>query len=316
MKFQQTTANYEAQGLYFSGRWAQTSHGMYTTNLGARIITQVQGTTTVQWSFSTKANAGDTWLAYQIDDQPFERLALTDQAFTVTLPDEQSHVLQVVYSGNSTEDNVWKRHQGLYFDQVQTTGQLQAVKPAGTPLVFVGDSITAGSWVAGTTPGQDYRAESNYAALVAEHFNREDIRICYPGTGVVKPGTGGVPNAQTFVDHLADQIDWQPDFQTDDVIVNLGTPDKKINDNDFRVGFEVVLQKLKLQYPKSRLWVMIPFSQNHADVIREETPEYENTRLIETKDWDLTFTDGMHPDLAGSQKAADYLIQVLQPTLG
>ncbi|UQS81868.1 GDSL-type esterase/lipase family protein [Bombilactobacillus folatiphilus] len=311
MKLQETTANFLDAGLYFSGRWMQTQHGMYTTNLGAQIFTQSQGAQVIKWFFSTKAPQDDTWLAYQIDDQPFQRQMLTSAPLLIELPDTGKHQIRLVYSGNAKTDNVWKRHEGLYFDQVQTSGQLTPVKPVGSPITFIGDSITAGCWVAGPTPGKDYRAESNYAALVAQHFNKEDIRICYAAAGVVQAGAGGVPNAQTFVEQMAFNQPYQP-INSSDVIINLGTTDRKVNDNEFRVGFELLLQKIKLQYPTSRLWVMIPFAQVHADIIREEASEYDNTTIVETKDWDLSYTDGLHPNLQGTQVAAQELIAVLQ----
>ncbi|MBA1393663.1 endoglucanase, partial [Lactobacillus sp. XV13L] len=291
MKVQSTTANFSIPGIYFSGRWAQTEHGLYTTNLGAQLYTQVTQAQQVELSFSTKAQVEGVFIAYQVDFGKFQRANLAQTPLTITLPDLNSHILRVVYSGNTPADNVWKRHGGLYFDylKVAPTAQLTPIKPAGPALSFIGDSITAGSWVHGKTAGQDYCAEGNFAALTANELNMEDIRIAYPGAGLVKPGSGGVPTASEFLEKIDAEHSWsvQP---SEYVVINLGTPDRKANEIEFRAAWELFLQKVQLLYPQTPKLVMIPFSQRHAQVIREETVEYPGFQLLETADWDLTYT--------------------------
>lgn len=312
MKMQTTAANFAIAGIYFSGRWAQTSHGLYTTNLGARLYTQVTGTRQVKLDFSTQSEPEGVWLAYKIDDGDYQRCNLTQMPLKIQLPDLQTHLISVVYSGNTPQDNVWKRHGGLYFDQIQTdsAAKLTPVKPAGDVITFIGDSITAGSWVHGKTAGQDYCAEGNFAALAAEQLGLEDVRLAYPGAGLVKPGSGGVPVAAQFLDKIDATHSWTPQ-PSKNVVINLGTPDKKANEIEFRAAWELFMQKVQLLYPQTPKLVMIPFSQRHAAVIREESIEYPQTTILETADWPLTYTDGLHPDLASSPEIAHRLVEAL-----
>lgn len=314
MKLIETKANYNVDGVYFSGRWAQSSKGMYATNLGAQFYTAVQAGTKITLKLSTNSNPEGVWIAYSIDDQEYQRMSLDQMPLTLELPDSKQHVIRIVYSGNTAKDNVWKRYGGLYLDDIETDGKLTAVKPAGKKITFIGDSITAGAWVAGKTPGKDYRGEANFAAQTANRLGLEDIRIAYAAAGVTKGGAGCVPDAEKFLKKIDAGHPWQP-IPTDIVVVNLGTCDRKTNTIEFRPDFEKLLQQIKLMYPKTPMLVMIPFGQFFDDVIREEVPEYPDTQLIETADWPLTFTDGMHPDTPSSKVIADKLVPIVEKYL-
>lgn len=315
MKFQKTSANFQ-EPLYFAGRWVQTAQGLYTTNLGAQMFTQISQAQQVQLTFSSAGDWSQTWLAYRLDEQPFVRVNLTQMPLTVTLPDFQTHTLQIVYAGNTPQTNVWRRHGGLYFEKITApqSAQLEPIKPAGGVLTFIGDSITAGSWVVGREAGRDYRPEANFAALVAQHFDMVDIRIGYPGAGITQPGSGGVPTAMEFLTHIDADNAWQP-LASDAVVINIGTTDKKTNELAFRAAFEKFLQKVTLLYPATPLLVLVPLSQQHAAVITEETQEYPQATLVETRDWQLTYTDSLHPDQAGSRLLAQQVIAALTPLL-
>ncbi|UQS83199.1 SGNH/GDSL hydrolase family protein [Bombilactobacillus thymidiniphilus] len=313
MKLQKTSANFDIAGLYFVGRWAHTEHGMYTSNLGAQIFTQLTDCAQIEFVFSTKASLEDTWLAYQIDDESYQRQNLTAGNLKIILPDKKAHSIRVFYSGCDVENNLWKRHEGLYFDKIiaDKSAKLTPVKPVNEAIAFIGDSVSAGVRVKGTQAGSDTCSELSYAAQVANYFDASDIRIAYPGASVTHPGKGSVPKIALTLDKIDVSHLWQP-IPSADVVINIGTNDQKANEQLFRVDFEVLMQKIKLLYPTSRLWVVIPLSQLHAQVIREETREYANAQVIETKDLDLVYTDGLHPDVASSKTFAKCVIDSIQ----
>ncbi len=58
--------------------------------------------------------------------------------------------------------------------------------------------------------------------------------------------------------------------------------------------------------------MLIPFSQTFAPIFRQTAKQFTNVQLIETKDWHLSYTDGLHPDANGSQLAGNYLAKSLQ----
>ncbi|NVY96260.1 endoglucanase [Lactobacillus sp. DCY120] len=312
MNLKQVDANCDFP-VHLSGRWAQTEHGAYTTNLGAQLWTQIEQSSQVTFNFSSAANNAGVWLAYQVDDQPMQRCDLTQMPLTLTFESDKTHLVQIFYSGNTIQDNVWKRHEGLYFDglTLDPQGKAQPVQPDGPALTFIGDSITAGSWLHGKTAGRDYCAENNYAAQIARRLNCEDLRIAYPGAGIVQPGTGGVPVAGQFFQEVAAGYPWKPQVSAA-VIINLGTTDKKVNELEFRAQWEHFLQQIRLAYPKTPLIVLVPFSQRHAAVIREEAAEYPQTQIIETAAWPISYTDGLHPDAAGTKVIVERLLPLVQ----
>ncbi|KJY48264.1 Endoglucanase E-like protein, SGNH hydrolase family [Bombilactobacillus mellis] len=315
MQVQTTQANFAIPGVYFSGRWAQLAdnQGVYTSNLGAQIYFQVEKASQIELFFTTTATAAGVWLAYQVDQKPYQRVNLAHMPLKIVLPDEQRHTLRIVYSGNTPRDNVWKRQGGLCLQKIHCNQEaiLTPVKPVGRPITFIGDSITAGSWLHGTTAGRDYCAEGNYAALVANQLNLEDIRIAYPGAGVLKPGSGSVPAAAQFLEQVDADHFWQVQ-PSQYVVINLGTTDRKANEIIFRAAFELLLEKIQLLYPQTPKLVMIPFSQQHAQVIREESREYPQTRVLETATWNLTYTDGLHPDAAATPQIVNHVLAALK----
>lgn len=315
MQVQTTQANFAIPGVYFSGRWAQLAEnkGVYTNNLGAQIYLQVQKTKQIELFFTTKATPAGVWLAYQLDEGSYQRVNLMRMPLKIVLPDYQRHILRIVYSGNTPRDNVWKRQGGLCLKRIQCDQEavLTPVKPVGKPITFIGDSITAGSWLHGTIAGRDYCAEGNYAALIANQLNLEDIRIAYPGAGVLTPGSGSVPIAAKFLEQIDVDHCWQPQLSKY-VVINLGTTDRKANEITFRTAWEFLLEKIQLLYPKTPKLVIIPFSQQHAQVIREESPEYPQTQVLETASWNLTYTDGLHPDAAATLKIVKHTLAALE----
>ena len=53
---------------------------------------------------------------------------------------------------------------------------------------------------------------------------------------------------------------------------------------------------------------MVPFSQLHANDIKQATQIYDWCHVVETEEWKFTYTDdGIHPDAEGSEYIADRL---------
>jgi len=304
MHYQVVPANNPLMTAYFQGRWAvkhlQSVPVMYTTNLGAELWFQVKAASYVTLDF-LKLTVTSQWLAIQIDGLPYQRIAITTTPYTIVL-DHQPHLVRVVMSGNTDADQVWTQPAGFAIQRLQTDGTLAAVRPGRHSITWIGDSITAGCWVAGRQPAEDYRGEANYAALASDQLDARNVRLAYSAIGLGKPGTGGVPPLPAVLTALDQQTPWQP-LSTDVVVINVGTNDGRASAAAFTTLFRQFLNQVQTLYPDSHLAVMVPFSQRFDRVIRMVVPEFKQLRLIETADWEPTTTDYVHLDLAGSQLA-------------
>lgn len=319
MDYAQTTANNPVTTAYFQGRWVAKTIGqtpvMYTTNLGAAFWFQVQQATYVIVDV-LKTTPSSSWLAIQIDGLPYQRVAVADLPYRLTL-DGQRHIIRVVMSGNTDDDQVWTENAGFAIKALQTDGELAAIKPGQHSITWLGDSITAGCWVAGRTPATDYRGEANYAAIASDLLNARDVRVAYSAIGLTRAGKGGVPTLPDAMTMLDAQTTWQP-TPTDVVVINVGTNDGLAGAAGFTKAFSQFLNQVQALYPNSRLAVLIPFSQRFDRVIRQVVPTFNDIDLIETADWSLTKTDQTHLDLAGSQVAGQQVaatLTQLYPTL-
>lgn len=314
MQYQKTTPNNPLMPAYFQGRWAvktlQQQRVMYTTNLGAELDFEVNNASFVRLTMLTLAADLPSWVAIQIDGLPYQRQPITAEPLQLTL-DEQRHVVRVVMSGNTDEDAVWTGDEGFAVRALTTDGELSPVQLGKRSLTLIGDSITAGCWVAGHQPGEDYRAEANYAAVASELLNARNVRIAYSAVGLNKPGTGGVPPLPAAMTAIDATTPWQVQ-PTDVVVVNVGTNDGRETKTTFTVIFRRFLNQLQRLYPNSRLAVMVPFNQRFDRVIRAVVAEFMTIDLIETAEWQPGLTDHVHLNLSGSQVAGQQLAGALQ----
>ncbi len=235
---------------------------------------------------------------------------MTNDPLWLTL-DGRPHVVRVVLSGNTDEDRVWDGNQGFTVKALTTDGELQPVWLGRHSVTWIGDSLTAGCWVMGKNPAEDYRAEANYAAVASDLLNARNVRIAYSAVGLSKPGTGGVPVLPEVLTAVDSKTTWQP-VPTDLVVINVGTNDRHTDDTTFTVVLRRFLNQVQTLYPNSRLAVMIPFNQNFAAIIRAVVAEFMQLQLIETATWQLSTTDGVHLDLAGSRMAGELTAQALR----
>ncbi|WP_203640622.1 SGNH/GDSL hydrolase family protein [Levilactobacillus andaensis] len=314
MQVQVVTANNPLIPVYFQGRWVEkTIRGqrvMYSTNLGAEFWFRVDRASFVTLNMLNLASDVSSWIAVQIDGLPYQRMAVETLPWRLTL-DGHRHVIRVVMSGNTDADQLWATDAGFAVQSVTSDGDLQAVRPGQRSITFIGDSITAGCWVIpGRHAAVDYRAESNYAAIASDLLGLRDVRLAYSAAGVSWPGTGGVPPLPQVLTAIDDRTPWEPE-QTDLVVVNVGTNDRRIAAAEFEPLFEKFLRQIQRLYPMSQVAVMVPFNQHFAAVISAVTQRV-GADLIATADWQPTTTDGVHVDTAGSQLAGQRLAEKLR----
>jgi len=314
MRYQFIQPNQSLMPAYFQGRWAvktiANQRVMYSTNLGAEMWFQVTAASYVRITMLELAKELPSWIAIQIDGLPYQRQAVTAESIQLTF-DGRPHIVRVVLSGNTDADQVWTQNVGFAVKTLTTDGELRPVQLGQASLSFIGDSITAGCWVAGRQPAEDYRGEANYAAIASDLLDARNVRIAYSAVGLNKAGTGGVPPLPVSLTAIDAQTPWTP-VPTDLVVINVGSNDRIETAASFTTLLRQFLSQVQTLYPNSQLVVMIPFNQCFDRIVRSVVAEFMHIDLIETADWQPSTTDYTHPDLAGSQVAGTLLAQALR----
>ncbi|MCH3921504.1 MAG: GDSL-type esterase/lipase family protein [Limosilactobacillus sp.] len=252
--------------------------------------------------------------AVRIDGQAWQRFPASGGRTSFTIS-PASHTIEVMTAGNSDLDAVWDGDQGFAIRSVEIDDAGQITMAAAKPVVdFIGDSITAGCWVNGKHAAVDYRPESNYTAIAADRLGVDSVRIAYSAGGVLRPATGGVPVASGFLPRIDLATPWQPN-RPQLVVVNLGVNDRRFSSADFATAYEAFIVQVLTTFPAIPVVLLVPFSQSFRSLIttighRHRLP------VINTAGWCPSFTDGLHPDQAGSCAAGKKLATALTPFLG
>jgi Lysophospholipase L1 and related esterases len=305
-----TSANGCIPNVYFMGRWTtqtvETKPAMYTTNLGAQILFEVQNADYFTLEVVIKPLAAPQTLSVYIDNE-LHLTPLTQSKNDFKLSSNQSHIVRIYFTGNTDQDEVWLGNDGLTIKDITIdSGTLTAIKPAGPLVAFIGDSITAGCWVRSKAPSIGYGADLNYAAQLSRALDWEDYRIAYSAAGIIRYGTGGVPPAGKFVKYVNFSVK-APQINPDLVLINLGTNDARYEDDVFEMYFVWFINKVKKQFPHARIIIITPFNQAHAHVIKNVAKALK-IELIPTLDWVIETNDEVHPNVEGSKAISDHLV--------
>jgi lysophospholipase L1-like esterase len=305
-----------AQYCHLIGRFTETTirnqQVLYATNLGATIKFQLNNTSQLTLNFLNNGHSlGPAQIiGVRIDHKHWQKFSVNQMPITIPMS-LAGHIIEIMMIGNSDLDGVWTDQQGFAFQSmmVDETATITPV-PAQTPVTFIGDSITAGCWLNGLHASVDYGAHQNYVAVCADLLHLDVTRISYSAAGLLRPGMGGVPNALGFLDKLDQQTPFIPP-KAQLVVVNIGVNDHAYPREDFTERLITFLTRLQQYYPTTQIMVMISFTQTFAPIFRKIVPTFSNIDIIETKDWRLAYTDGLHPNFKGSQIAGHNLAKVL-----
>lgn len=302
-----------------TGRWAlkEMAAGpcLYTTNLGSYLRCQVNGSRHLTFTVANNHHPlgpGQVY-AVRVDDQPWQRFLARSKAIKLALTPHQ-HTVELMAAGNTDMDAIWGGNQGfaIYRVGLDDAGTLTAAAPR--PVIdFIGDSITAGCWVAGHHAAIDYRPESNYAAICADLLNADSLRIAYSAAGVLRPATGGVPVASKFLRQIDQVTPWVPNHPRL-VVINLGVNDRRYPRVQFTIAYDRFIQQVVTTFPKCPIVLMVPFSQHFKNEITAIGHQY-GLPVLNTNGWCPSYTDGLHPDQDGNRVAGSRLAKSLVPLL-
>jgi lysophospholipase L1-like esterase len=136
--------------------------------------------------------------------------------------------------------------------------------------------------------------------------------------GLLKTGDGGVPAANDSFPWIYEDVprdDWQPDM----VVINQGTNDSSKPAATFKTAYMTFVTTIRAAYPNARIVALRPFNGAQAAEIESTVMSAKNAGdqrvyYVDTTGWlgNADFTDGLHPNVQGSGKAATALAAAIK----
>lgn len=299
----------------FSGRWfikeIDGTQVMITLNEGAAFWFKIRGTSELEILFMEISEMETPYYVYSIDGGELQRQKITQK--TILLPDQREHVIQVVIDGINEREDKWNGEVGVAFVGINSKeGEIMPVQLDRKQVIFIGDSITEGIMALSDNAISDYNsATHSFPWYTAQLLDAEPYFIGYGATGII--ATGSFSTCEDMLDYYSAsrRITESEQPSCDLIVINTGTNDFGVESTCFIEEYQKVLKKLHERYPDIDIICMIPFTQLHNEDIHRATEDYTWCHVIETADWNITYSDGIHPDEDGAKLVAEKLYQYI-----
>ena len=308
----------EADKPYFMGPWFEKEKNgeahMVTVTDGSLFYFLVEGAESVDVNF-TKITTTEVMpkFAYSIDGGEPVRQDITNP--TVTLPDKGKHTVRIIADCMKESEDKWVGEKGFALKSVTTSagGSLWGIKPKDKVIFFYGDSITEGIFALGST--QDRNSATNaYPWHCSEKLGTVPYSIGYGGSGITVDGS--FKTLINAIDYNSKDRLVADGITPDIIVIAHGTNERTTNPQILEADLKVAIARLQEKFPNVPIVYLIP-SNSHMTKggnIKRAVNTFQNTYIVETKDWGVTFTDSCHPNAAGAkimgEKFADALIGI------
>ena len=308
---------------YFSGRWANFIYGqntdtMCTINQGSEIYTELENTTSVVANFTINANQ-TPYIAYSVDGGAYTRVIVASTITIATGLSYGKHIIKIVASGIDETDDTWNKGRGILFNgyTVDLGGTAIPYVPKLKPILFIGDSITAGVRVLGTVGNAAMGAgEQAYPHITCNLLQALPIQVGFGATGVTHAGNGNVPSAINFVDYMMGDKYENAEYPVA-IVVNQTTNDTGVATSTVKTAYQALVTKLQAKYTHVPIFCVDPFtSHEFSTQISEVVTATPGTYYVPTTDWGITTTDALHPNVDGHITAGTKLAEFIKYTLG
>jgi lysophospholipase L1-like esterase len=313
--------------IHYYGRWNRLADRAITVNTGSHVVARFTGTGVSARFDVTLNQTPNPTLTWRIDAGEWQEGEL---AATMPLGRglvEGTHEVTLMARGLNEFQTRWtpplvSSLTFLGFDVANGALEMSP-RPVRTKIELLGDSITEGVNLWPTRTGMDtpcWRADGRlaYASQTAQALGVEWRQVGFGRQGLLIGGNGGVPTANdafNFIYQGVPRDEWQPDLVT----INQGTNDGGATAADFRTAYTEFVTTIRAAYPGAKIAAMRPFNGAHAAEIEAEVTARNaagDARIyyIDTTGWLVAadFTDGLHPNAQGSQKATASLVTAIR----
>jgi lysophospholipase L1-like esterase len=312
--------------IHYYGRWNRLADRAITVNTGSHVVARFTGTGVSARFDVTLNQAPNPTLVWRIDAGVWQEGELAATMPLGTGLASGTHEVTLMARGLNEFQVRWTPPLAssltfLGFDVADGALEMSP-RPVRPKIELLGDSITEGVNLWPTRPGMDtpcWRGDGRlaYASLAAQALGAEWRQVGFGRQGLLIGGNGGVPvanDAFNFIYQGVPRDEWQPDLVT----INQGTNDGGAMAADFRAAYTEFVTTIRAAYPSAKIAAMRPFNGAHAAEIQAEVTARnaagdERVYYIDTTGWLVAadFTDGLHPNAQGSQKAAAALVTAI-----
>lgn len=290
---------------------------------GSSLAFRISGATKLNIGLYTIKDTEYTpYYAYSIDGSEFIRKKITDTS--IPIADTGEHWVWIVIDGMGENDPVaggkWYGTVGIYFGGITTDGTVCGVNSMNRQIMFIGDSIVEGINVLGAGANADTNSAINgFAFRTARMLNAIPLLCGYGGTAVLgnssfhKPieavdfNLNGVPVNEQNPDIICIEHGYN-----DGTLVSNGT----YTSDDFKAGYNALLNRIKIKYPGVQIVCLIPFKQSMKAEIVECVNGRSYCHIVDTEKWNVTYTDNAHPNEKGAILAAEKLSKEIVALFG
>lgn len=316
--------------IHYFGRWNRLADRAITVNTGSHVVARFTGTSVSARFDVTLNQAPNPTLTWRIDADEWQEGELAATLPLGTGLAAGTHEVTLMARGLNESQARWtpplvSSLTFLGFDVAE--GALEpSPRPVRPKIEFLGDSITQGVNLWPGRPGMDtpcWRQDGRlaYPSQTAQALGAEWRQVGFGRQGLLIGGNGGVPTANgafNFIYQGIPRDEWQPDLVT----INQGTNDGGAPAANFRTAYTQFVTTVRAAYPDAKIAAMRPFNGAHAAEIQAEVTARNAAgdalvHYIDTTGWLVAadFTDGLHPNAQGSQKATAALVTAIM-TIG
>ena len=313
LKYVMTEEPYNFTGRWFEKEIDGVTHHV-TVNDGSELYFAVYGTDGIEVNFTVITSLKTPYFAYSIDGAAPVRQLITEPH--IALPDSGAHLIRIIADGMTESENKFNGEAGFAFRDVEVNGgKLIGIKPLNKVIMFFGDSITEGVRALSMDADSDGNsATHSYPWYCCERLGAVPVNVGFAASGIV--GAGSFAPCLDAIDKLSATRSTDDIPAPDVIVLAHGHNDIYFSKSDFDWRYKAVLDRLHEKYPDSKLFVLIPYAQVHAEDIRECVAGRDYITLIETEGWDPATTDGIHLSAVGAKYAGKKLAEALEASLG
>ena len=304
---------------YYMGRWFEKdidgeAH-MVTLTDGAHLYFLVENATSFDVNFTVITTMAEPYFAYSIDGGRPIRQHISQAR--VSLPDTGRHTVRIIADGMTENEGKWDLEKGLAIKSIVPSdgGNIAGIKPTEPVIFFYGDSITEGVRALNMSATSDGNSATNaYSWQCAEALGVTPYLIGYGASGIIM--TGSFNTMMNAIDYLSEGRPVEDGVVPDIIVVNHGANDGGQDSVIFEEALMETLSHLRQKYPDAPIVYLIPFNQAHAAIIANVIPNIENAYVVETEQWKIRYTDGLHPNAVGAKAAGENLAAELKLLFG
>ncbi len=304
---------------YFAGRWFEKKikgidHHVTLTD-GSAFYFLISGAKSFDVNFTVITAKEEPYFAYSIDGAEPIRQRITESK--VNLPDGGKHTVRIIADGMTESEGKWREEKGFALKSIVPAdgGQIFGIRPRNKTVFYYGDSITEGVRALNMSANSNGNSAVNaYPWFCSEKLGAVTYSVGYGASGVTVPGSFNTFINAIDYNSLGRKVN--DGVIPDVIVINHGTNDRNTSAETFKSELTSAVRRLREKYPDVPIVYMIPFIQSHAETIAEVMDGFDNAYVVQTSDWNITYTDVFHPDPAGAKIAGENLAEELLRILG